>query len=197
MKNKGILTKKELATIDKKLSNQRFTQQDSNRLSRFIRPKLRELTKLDPEFLLNRLNYNPASIKIEEKIKKFILNNVEKVKAVIVVGSAIQTGYKEYKDIDLIIITTKKYWKNQWQNLKLCNNVENLAKKDKLSLDVQIISYEALKARYSSSPSLIYQLKDYKIIYGKLGLPKKISLSKMDLRMKLDWSDIETSSEDI
>jgi predicted nucleotidyltransferase len=191
MKNKGILTKKELATIDKKLSNQRLTQQDSNRLSRFIRPKLRAMSKIDSEYLLTRLQFNPASIKIEEKIKKFVLKNVTGVKAIIVVGSAIQTGYKEYRDIDLIIVTNKKDWGNQWDKERRIGNLLHLAKNEGLELDIQITSKDIFRELYGVNPSWIYQLKDHKIIYGNIKIPSKINLSKMDLRMKLDWSDLD------
>ena len=56
-------------------------------------------------------------------------------------------------------------------------------------MHVQIISKKTFLTSYSSNPSLIYQLKDSKIIYGDIKIPNKINLSKMDLRMKLDWSD--------
>ena len=42
--------------------------------------------------------------------------------------------------------------------------------------------------QYPHNPSLIYQLTDSKIIYGKLKLPKKIELYNVDLRMKMDWT---------
>ena len=32
-------------------------------------------------------------------------------------------------------------------------------------------------------------MKDHKVIYGKIKIPKKIELSKLDLLMKLDWSE--------
>jgi len=44
-------------------------------------------------------------------------------------------------------------------------------------------------SQYSYNPSLIYQLKDSKVIHGKLKIPSKIKLSNLDLKMKLDWSE--------
>jgi predicted nucleotidyltransferase len=193
---KSILTKKEIEAINKKLRNRPLTQEDSNRLSRFVRPKLRKIASIDANSLLNRLNYNPNSRIIENKIKKIILENISQTDTIIVVGSAIQTNYKTYNDIDLIVITKNKYWSNQWENLRLCKDIEDKAKKIKLNLDIQIISKKAFLLGYSSSPTLIYQLKDYKIIHGKIKIPKKIDLSKLHLKMKLDWSEMEDSSSE-
>ena len=66
-----------------------------------------------------------------------------------------------------------------------------LAKKNGLNLDIQIIDKYTFYHEYPHSPSLIYQLKDCKIIYGKINLPSKAEISKLDLRMKLDWSDMD------
>jgi predicted nucleotidyltransferase len=193
MKNNEILTKREREVINKKLNNLRLNQQDSNYLSRFVRPKLKAMRQINPDYLLNRLNYNPKSISIDKKIKNLILKSLEstnKVKAIILYGSIIQTGYQNYNDIDVLVITKEKIEKIR-DRIILINKVEKIAKKDNLILDIQIISEKAFLSSYSSSPTLIYQLKDSKIIYGKIKIPNKINLSKMDLRMKLDWSDIE------
>ena len=53
-----LLTPRELGVIAKKLRNEKLTQQDSNYLSRFVRPKLREASLLDAKGLLNILEYN-------------------------------------------------------------------------------------------------------------------------------------------
>lgn len=191
---KGILTEKEIEAINKKLRNQHLTQEDSNRLSRFVRPKLRKIANIDAEYLLNRIDYNPSSRIIEGKIKKLVLNNIKETDSIIVVGSAIQTNYKNYNDIDIIIITKEKYWDNKWEKLKISKDVEDKAKEIKLNLDVQLISKGAFLSSYPRNPGLIYQLKDSKIIYGKIRIPKKIKLSKWDLEMKLDWSRYEDSN---
>jgi predicted nucleotidyltransferase len=195
MENNEILTKREREVINKKLNNLRLNQQDSNYLSRFVRPKLKAMKQINPDYLLNRLNYNPASRAIEQKIIKLVLKNIQKTHSVIIVGSAIQTNYSNYRDIDIIIITKKKYWDREIEKIRLCSKIEEEAKRDNLILDVQIISKKAFLNGYQSSPSLIYQLKDSKVIYGKIKIPNKINLSKMDLRMKLDWSDIEKYAE--
>lgn len=189
MQNKEILTKREREVINKKLSNEPLNQQDSNYLSRFVRPKLRKIKQINPDYLLDRLNYNPKSLSIDKKIKNLILNNLKNVQAIILYGSTIQTGYQNYNDIDVLVITKEKYWDNKYDNYEICWALEKKSKKVNLKLHIQIISKKAFLYNYSSSPTLIYQLKDHKIIYGNIKIPTKINLSKMDLRMKLDWSD--------
>ena len=54
----NIFTKRELEVIDKKMKNKKLTQVDSNYLTRFIRPKLKEMVSIDPEFLLDKMEYN-------------------------------------------------------------------------------------------------------------------------------------------
>jgi len=61
-------------------------------------------------------------------------------------------------------------------------------------LDLEIYNNKTIEESYPHSPTLIYQLKDHKIIYGKLKLQKKIELYNIDLRMQLDWSDIQNIS---
>lgn len=185
---KSLLTAKELKTISKRLNNKSLSQEDSNRLSRFVRPKLKMMKLIDSEYLLNRLSYNPKSINIEKNIKNLVLKNIKKVQAIIIYGSAILSGYNEYRDIDVMIVTKDNLFNNKWENLKFSRKLE---KETKLPLDIQIIDKKAFKKYYSSNPSWIYQLRDSKIIYGRLIMPKKINLKKMDLRMKLDWSDLD------
>ena len=191
MENKGILTEKEMNVINKKISNQRLTQQDSNCLSRFIRPKLRKISNIDSEYLLKRLRYNPKSIIIEKKIKNYVLSSIKNVKSIILYGSAITSGYTEYNDIDVLIVVKERLWKNIWGKNRLLVELEKKAELLGLKLDIQIISEETLKESYSSNISLIYQLKDSKIIYGSIKLPKKIEVPKLNIMMKLDWSDLD------
>ena len=80
-----------------------MSQNESNILSKFVRPKLREIGKINANVLLNRLEYNQKARSIEKKIRNIILKNIPKVSSIIICGSAIQTNYKEYNDIDLII----------------------------------------------------------------------------------------------
>ena len=184
-----ILTPRELEVINKKLKNEKITQLDSNILTRSIRPKLKEIITINANYLLERLSYNPKNRAIENQIKKIILNNIVQVEAIILIGSAIQTSYNNYNDIDIIIVTKNKIWTRTYERQEIIYNLERDARKKGLNLDVQIISKKVLLNSYSKNPSLIYQLKDYKIIYGKINIPKKIELSKLDLLMKLDWSE--------
>ena len=193
MENKGILTEKEMKVINKKISNQKLTQQDSNCLSRFIRPKLRKISNIDSEYLLKRLRYNPKSIIIEKKIKNYVLSSIKNVKSIILYGSAITSGYTEYNDIDVLIVVKERLWKNIWGKNRLLVELEKKAELLGLKLDIQIIDEKTLKESYSSNISLIYQLKDSKIIYGSIKLPKKIEVPKLNIIMKLDWSDLDNN----
>ena len=106
-----ILTNKELQIINKKLSKAKLTQQDSNYLSKYIRPKLREIKTINAQELLNKLDYNQKSISIEKKIKQIILKNIKNIDSITIYGSAIQNNYKKYNDIDVMVITKEKSWK--------------------------------------------------------------------------------------
>ncbi|MEK6855763.1 MAG: nucleotidyltransferase domain-containing protein [Nanoarchaeota archaeon] len=191
MINYGILTTIENKIIKKKLNGTSLTQNESNILSKFIRPKLREISKINANVLLNRLEYNQKAISIEQRMKKIILENVKDVRALILYGSAIQTNYKSYNDIDLLILTKGKIWNSLGEKYDLIIKLISIAKKISLNLDIQIIDIGSFYREYPHSPSLIYQLKDCKVIYGQVNIPSKMQLSKLDLRMKLDWSDMD------
>lgn len=184
-----ILTCREIEVINKKLNNKKLTQLDSNILTRAIRPKLKQIAGIDAQHLLERLSYNPAQRAIENKIIKLILANVKEVGAIILVGSAVQTSYSGYNDIDVIIVTKRKVWEKKYEKENIISGLERKAKESGLDLDVQIISKKAFLESCPHNPSLIYQLKDNKLIYGRIKIPKKIETSKLDLRMKLDWSE--------
>lgn len=188
MEKTSILTNKAVELIRKKLRNEKLTQQDSNYLSRFVRPKLREMASIDAKAILGKIEYNPRARAIESKIKKIILQNSTNISSIIICGSAIHSNYKEYNDID-VIIATKTPIIPQEKKLNILKQIEQSAKKQNLNLDIQMYSKKSILDAYPKSPSLIYQLKDSKVIYGNLKLPKKINLSSLDLKMKLDWSE--------
>ena len=190
-----IITEKEKKIIKKKINNISLTQNESNILSKSVRPKLKEIKRINAEILLNKLEYNQKAKSIENKIKKIVLDNVSNVDSIIICGSAIQNNYKEYNDLDLII-AIKKMIKNQKKKKELIEKIENSGKKENLGLDVQIYAKSSILEQYSHNPSLIYQLKDSKIIYGALKIPKKVNLSHLDLKMKLDWSGGLDSNSD-
>ena len=196
MRENRILTKKAIEVINKKLKNKKLTQQDSNYLSRFVRPKLRDIIQMDAQNLLKKLEYNPKSIFIERNIRKAVIDNISDVQAIIICGSAIQSDYIKYNDLDIIIATKKIINLKQKENIidKIKNSLSNLP------LDIQIYSKKSIITQYPNNPSLIYQLKDSKIIYGNMSVPSKISLSNLDLKMKLDWSegfDLSSDSKEI
>ncbi len=188
VKNK-ILTEKAMGIINKRLGNKKLTQQDSNYLSRFVRPKLRDIASINAEVLLKKLEYSPKAISIERKIKNIILENIPKVDSIIVCGSAVQTNYKKYNDIDIIVATKNILTRSLKEKNKLIENIEEIGKKKGINLDVQIYARNSILSQYPHNPSLIYQLKDSKVIYGNLKIPAKIKLSNLDLKMKLDWSE--------
>lgn len=188
IKNK-ILTEKATGIINKKLENRKLTRQDSNYLSRFIRPKLRDMASINAEVLLKKLEYNPKALSIEKKIKDIILKNIPAVDSIIIYGSAIQTNYKEYNDLDIIVATKRILTKSLKEKNELTNNIIEIGKRKGLNLDIQIYFKNSILAQYPGNPSLIFQLKDSKVIYGKIKIPNKISLSNLDLKMKLDWSE--------
>jgi len=143
-----VFTRKELEVIDKKISNEKLNQIDSNYLYKFIRPKLREIASIDANLLLNKMEYHQKIKSIEERIKKII--EIKKI-------------LKEYS----------------------------------IKADIEIIDEKTLEKIYNHQPSLIYQLKDHKIIYGVLKLKNKPEIYRIDLRMKLDWSYIESNAEGV
>ncbi len=193
-----ILTKKAIEVINNRLKNEKLSQQDSNYLSRFVRPKLRDMISINAEILLKKLEYNPKAFWIEKNIKKIILENIRNVDLIIICGSAIQTNYKEYRDIDIIVAIKRiiSFKKKE----KLIEKIKEIGKKDNLNLDVQIYAKKSILEQYKHNPSLIYQLKDSKVIYGKLKVSEKVELSHLDLKMKLDWSegvDIHSKASEI
>ncbi len=195
-----ILTAREKEIINKKMKGHSLTQNESNILSRFIRPKLREISQINSNILLNKLEYNQKAKSIENKIKRIVLENVPKVDSIIVCGSAIQNNYKEYNDIDVIVATKRILIKNKKKKRELIEKVEKAGKNENLNLDIQIYAKNSILSQYSHNLALIYQLKDSKIIYGKLKNYGKVNLSGLDLRMKLDWSeglDIHSRADEI
>lgn len=183
-----ILTLREMRIIKKKINSRSLTQNESNILSKSIRPKLKEISRINSTELLNKLEYNQKAMPIKSKIKKIILEGIPQVDSIILCGSAAQNNYKNYNDIDIIVATKKQLAKSQKKKREIIKNIENEGKEKNLNLDVQIYSKKSILNQYAKNPSLIYQLKDSQIIYGKLKIPNKISLSNLDLRMKLDWS---------
>lgn len=183
---KGILTDREMEVIRKKLAGDKLSQLDSNVLTRSVRPKLKAIKNIDGGDLLRKLKYNQKSISIENKIKELILRNVKDVESIILYGSAVHTNYSEYNDLDVIIVTERRYWKSWKEKNELVQKIKDLG----INLDVQLIDKKTLLYEYPHSPSLIYQLSYSKIIYGKIKLPKRIKIHKYDLLMKLDWSEV-------
>ena len=183
----NIITKREKKIIEKKTRGIGLTQNESNILSKTIRPKLIEIQSIDAERLLIKIAYNQKGRAIENKIRKIVLENTSNVEAIILCGSAIQTNYREYNDID-VIVALKKVLK-QKEKYEVMRKIEKEGSLQGLKIDIQIYSKETIIHQYPYSPSLIYQLQDSKIIYGKISIPKRISLSSLDLRMKLDWSE--------
>ena len=183
-----LLTKREIEVINKKLQNKSLTQQDSNYLSKFVRPKLREMNQIDSKLLLNKLEYNQKTPRIESKIKQIILKNLKDVISITIYGSAIYNNYHNYKDIDVLVTIKNKFWKKVGDKYSKIVEIKKQAKKKGLNLDLRVYRDKAVYHSYSWNISLIYQLKDSKTIYGILKLPSKIEIPKLEFRMKVDYS---------
>jgi predicted nucleotidyltransferase len=190
----NILTKVGNKILNKKLNNKRLTQVESNYLSRSIRPKLKQLQEskdLDIDSIMQRIEYNQKALAIEERLKNLIKEILVKgLDSIIIYGSAIQTNYHTYNDIDVLILTKKKLWDTQKEKYLLKKKINDMAKSLNFNVDIQIMTRKQFYLEYPNSPSLIYQLKDSKLIYGNLKIPSKINLYNIDLHMKLDWSKI-------
>jgi predicted nucleotidyltransferase len=184
-----ILTKKEKKIIEKKLSGKKLSQVESNRLSKAIRPKLNEISTIDAKDLLNRMDYNHKAHSIEKKIVSIVKNNMLEVDSIVLYGSVIQNNYHDYNDIDIMIVSKNKI-KPEITKWRIIEDLKDILKKDNIIADIEIISRENLIGSYKNSPTLIYQLKDHKIIYGNIRIPKEIEVYNIDLIMKLDWSDL-------
>ncbi len=87
-------------------------------------------------------------------------------------------------------------WRTSGEKYKEISLLTEIANKQGLILDIQIVDEKSFYYQYPHNPSLIYQLKDHKLIYGKIKILPKIELSKLDLLMKLDWSDIVDENSD-
>jgi len=188
-----ILTDKEKKIIGKKLSNKKLSQSERNRLSRAIRPKLREISVIDSKGILEKIAYNPSVISIENRIVNTIKNNISELDSIILYGSAVQTNYHSYNDVDILIVTKLKIYSSEIEKYKKIKEIKNILKNHLIISDIEIISKDNLLKSYKNSPTLIYELKDHKVIYGHINIPKNIELYRIDLQMKLDWSDIPAS----
>jgi predicted nucleotidyltransferase len=186
-----IFTEREIEVINKKLKGKKLNQTDSNYIYRFIRPKLKEILTIDAKSILDKMEYNQKIESIEKKIKKIVIEYVEDVYSITLFGSAIQNNYKDYRDIDILIITKKKIYPKIKAKYSKIKELKSILQKQKINADIQIYDKKTIEENYPHSPTLIYQLKDSKAIYGKLKLPDKIQLHNIDLKMKLDWSNID------
>ena len=189
----NILTANENRVLNKKLDGKKLTQVEANYLSRAIRPKLKrfeEARPIDFDLILKKIEYNQKAKSVELKIKNLIQKSISKLDSIIIFGSAIQTNYYSYNDIDVLILTKEKIWNKEKEKYALIKTIKQEAKVLGLNLDVQILEKKSFYRGYSSSTDLIYQMKDSKLIYGSVKIPKEIKLSKLDLQMKLDWSDL-------
>jgi len=191
-----LLTRREIEVIDKKLKNMKLTQQDSNYLSRFVRPKLKEISLVNAKTLLEKLEYNPKFLSIEKRIRGILLKKIKDIASITIYGSAIYNSYKNYRDIDILVIVKKRFWQKTGEKYKKILEIKKQAKKHIPDLDLKIYDEKTFQDSYSSNISLIYQLKDRKTIYGNLKLPNKLEISKLDLRMKTDYSILENDEYD-
>lgn len=183
-----LLTKRELEVIEKKLKKMKLTQQDSNYLSRYVRPKLKEMSLIDSKLLLRKLEYNQKIRAIENKIKALILNNIKNVTSITLCGSIVYSCYTNYKDIDVLVTVKDKFWDKLGEKYKRIIKLKEEAKKKSLDLDIKIYLDKDIHESYPSNITLIYELKDSKTIYGILSYPKEIRIDKPILEFQMDYS---------
>ena len=194
-----IWTPREKEVIRKKLSGAKISQQDSNYLSKFVRPKLKEIKSIEAEKLLDKLNYNQKAISIEKKLKETILESLKGIDSISLYGSVIQTNYTDYNDVDVLVVVRKRFWKKLSEKYKKIVEIKKKSEKLGIDLDLEIYDKNTFLEVYLKSSSLIYQLRDRKTIYGNLKLSNNYEIPKIDLRMKLDYSvlDNDSSGEEI
>ena len=133
---------------------------------------------------------------MEKRIINVILKKIKNVSSITIYGSVIQNNYKDYNDVDVLVITNKKYWKKLSEKYMIILKLKQKLKRY-LNLDLQLYDLKNFNKSYQSNISLVYQLKDSKTIYGKLKLKKKIKIPKLDIRMKLDYSVVDDDDKGI
>jgi len=191
-----LFTERELDVVDKKLNNVALTQQDSNYLSRFVRPKLREIGSIDSRSLLYRLKYNQKGPAIEKRIKHLVLRDIRNVSSITLYGSVVYNNYHDYKDIDVLVAVRKRFWRKIGEKHRKMIEIKKQAKKQGLNVDIEVYEDKTLCKAYPSNISLVYQLKNRKTIYGKFRLPRKIKIPRLEIRMKIDYSILDDERPD-
>jgi len=87
-----------------------------------------------------------------------------------------------------MILVKKKSWNKLGEKYMLISSIKKSAKMQGLNIDLKIYPSRDVYYSYPSNIALIFQLADYKVVYGVIKLPQHIDLSKLDLRMHLDYS---------
>jgi len=160
-KNKNsrkIFGKRELKIIEKQLLGINLTQSEKNRLSRDIRPKLelaRELCRFSDDFKLKKQS---EIKKIINETKKIILEDksFNKIKKIIIFGSAVEKKLTFRSDIDIAVIFSEI-------NLKECTLFRKriLGQVDN-RIDIQVYNHlpKKIKKEIDKKGKKIYEKKD-------------------------------------
>ncbi len=181
-----LLTRREMEVIDKRLKQKKLSQQDSNYLSRFVRPKLREMSLIDSRLLLKKLEYNQKIKAVENKVRRLILANMRDVVSITLYGSIVYSNYTSHKDIDVLVSVKSKFWKTLGEKYRLIAKIKNQAKG--LNLDIKIYHNKDIYESYPTNITLIYELSDSKTIYGALEYPKIVHIDNAVLKFHMDYS---------
>ena len=187
-KNSLLLTKREVEAINAKLSRAKLTQQDSNCLSSYVRPKLREMALIDSRLLLRMIAYNQKIRSMEQRIKAIVLANVRHVSSITLYGSVVYSGYTDFKDIDVLVGVSRRFWADLGEKYRLIVKLKKMAGRAGLNLDIKIFLEKEIVESYPNNVTLIYELKDARQLYGKRALPKKVSITKDALLFHMDYS---------
>lgn len=182
-----ILSKKEIEVVWKRLNNRSITQTESNYLSRSIRPKLKASEFAVSNKLISLLNYRRKKYErkdniLRSKIMEGLKDIHKNVKAVIIFGSYVRNFHSNYRDVDVMVVLDKKVWNKLSEKNRLEKKIES---KLEIKTDINLVVYKELIKLLPYSPVLQTQLEDYKVVYGRINLDKKLIINKNYLKSKL------------
>jgi len=182
-----ILSNREIEVVLKRLNNKHITQTESNYLSRSIRPKLKSAEFAVSSELLSLLDYRRKRHErkdhlLRKRIVGAVGDIIDNVKVIILFGSYVRNNHINYRDIDVLIVLSKKIWKTSAGKHRLEKNIERAID---IRVDINLVVYSELVNILPYSPLLQVELENHKIIYGDIKIKKKIIVNKLYLYKKL------------
>ncbi len=180
---KPLLSRREIEVVIKRLNNNKISQTESNYLSRSVRKKLYSAQILASLNLLVLLDYRRKKYERNSQVlKEKILDSMKEIKlnvqSILLYGSYVQNKHTNYRDIDIMLVTSSKPWKNSNDKGILERKIEDNLSKNKIIGDVNLISKKQLLTLLPYSPLLQMELEEYEAIYGKIRLKVKQIINK-------------------